>query len=87
MFLGPIPAEIQKVTVFSAGLAGSAQEPEAGAALIKFSRPRRPRRSLGTAAWNPADPARKNDRFSEQAQPKRWIPQRSVLSSYAMLAR
>jgi molybdate transport system substrate-binding protein len=34
--LGPIPAEIQKVTVFSAGLAASAQEPEAGAALIKF---------------------------------------------------
>jgi molybdate transport system substrate-binding protein len=34
--LGPIPAEIQKVTVFSAGLAAGAQEPEAGAALIKF---------------------------------------------------
>jgi molybdate transport system substrate-binding protein len=34
--LGPIPSEIQKVTVFSAGLAASAQEPEAGAALIKF---------------------------------------------------
>jgi molybdate transport system substrate-binding protein len=34
--LGPIPSEIQKVTVFSAGLAANAQEPEAGAALIKF---------------------------------------------------
>lgn len=34
--LGPIPAEIQKVTVFSAGLAAGAQEPEAGVALIKF---------------------------------------------------
>jgi molybdate transport system substrate-binding protein len=34
--LGPIPSEIQKVTVFSAGLSASAQEPEAGAALIKF---------------------------------------------------
>src|SRR6478672_1071817 len=34
--LEPIPAEIQKVTVFSARLAVSAQEPEAGAALIKF---------------------------------------------------
>jgi molybdate transport system substrate-binding protein len=34
--LGPIPSEIQKVTVFSAGLAASAREPEAGAALIKF---------------------------------------------------
>jgi len=34
--LGPIPAEIQKVTVFSAGIAAGAKEPEAGAALIKF---------------------------------------------------
>jgi molybdate transport system substrate-binding protein len=34
--LGPIPSEVQKVTVFSAGLAANAQEPEAGAALIKF---------------------------------------------------
>lgn len=34
--LGPIPLEIQKVTVFSAGLAAGAQEPEAGTALIKF---------------------------------------------------
>ncbi len=34
--LGPIPAEIQKVTVFSAGIATGAQEPEAAAALIEF---------------------------------------------------
>jgi molybdate transport system substrate-binding protein len=34
--LGPIPAEIQKVTVYSAGIAAGAKEPEAGAALIKF---------------------------------------------------
>ena len=34
--LGPIPSEIQKVTVFSAGLAANAQELEAGAALIRF---------------------------------------------------
>ncbi len=34
--LGPIPAEIQKVTVFAAGIATGAQEPEAAAALIKF---------------------------------------------------
>jgi molybdate transport system substrate-binding protein len=31
-----IPAEIQKVTVFAAGIATGAQEPEAAAALIKF---------------------------------------------------
>lgn len=34
--LGPIPADIQKVTVFSAGVSSSAKEPEAGAALIRF---------------------------------------------------
>jgi molybdate transport system substrate-binding protein len=34
--IGPIPAEIQKVTVFSAAIAANAKEPEAAAALIKF---------------------------------------------------
>lgn len=35
-FVGPIPAELQKVTLFAAGLATSAKEPEAGRALIRF---------------------------------------------------
>ena len=34
--IGPIPAEIQKATMFSTGIAVGAKEPEAGAALIKF---------------------------------------------------
>jgi molybdate transport system substrate-binding protein len=34
--LGPIPAEVQKVTTFTAGLATSAKEREAGQALIRF---------------------------------------------------
>jgi molybdate transport system substrate-binding protein len=34
--LGPIPTEIQKVTVLSAGIATGAKEPGAAAALIKF---------------------------------------------------
>jgi molybdate transport system substrate-binding protein len=34
--LGPIPAEVQKVTTFTAGLAASAKEKEAGEALIRF---------------------------------------------------
>jgi molybdate transport system substrate-binding protein len=34
--VGPLPPEVQKITVFSAGLAAGAKEPEAGAALIKF---------------------------------------------------
>jgi molybdate transport system substrate-binding protein len=34
--VGPLPAELQKITVFSAGIATGAKEPEAGQALIKF---------------------------------------------------
>jgi molybdate transport system substrate-binding protein len=34
--VGPLPAEIQKVTVFSAGVATSAKEPDAARALIVF---------------------------------------------------
>jgi molybdate transport system substrate-binding protein len=34
--VGPLPPELQKVTVFSAGIASVSKEPEAGKALIKF---------------------------------------------------
>jgi molybdate transport system substrate-binding protein len=34
--VGPLPDELQKVTVFSAGIAGVSKEPEAGKVLIKF---------------------------------------------------
>ena len=34
--VGPLPDELQKVTVFSAGIASVSKEPEAGKALIKF---------------------------------------------------
>jgi molybdate transport system substrate-binding protein len=34
--VGPLPAELQKITVFSAGIATVSKEPEAGRALIKF---------------------------------------------------
>jgi molybdate transport system substrate-binding protein len=35
-YLGPLPAEIQEVTVFSAGLHAGAKEPDAATALVKF---------------------------------------------------
>jgi molybdate transport system substrate-binding protein len=35
-YLGPLPAEIQEVTVFSAGLHAGATEPDAAKALVKF---------------------------------------------------
>jgi molybdate transport system substrate-binding protein len=34
--VGPLPPELQKITVFSSGIAAGAKEPNAGAALIKF---------------------------------------------------
>jgi molybdate transport system substrate-binding protein len=34
--VGPLPPEVQKVTIFSAGIAAGAKEPEAGRALIRF---------------------------------------------------
>ena len=34
--VGPLPAELQKITVYSAGIATMSKEPEAGEALIKF---------------------------------------------------
>jgi molybdate transport system substrate-binding protein len=34
--VGPLPDDLQKVTVFSAGIAAVSKEPEAGRALIKF---------------------------------------------------
>ncbi len=34
--VGPLPADVQKITVFSAGIASVSKEPEAGKALIRF---------------------------------------------------
>ena len=34
--IGPLPPEVQKITVFSAGIATVSKEPDAGKALIKF---------------------------------------------------
>jgi molybdate transport system substrate-binding protein len=34
--VGPLPSELQTVTIFSAGIASVSREPEAGRALIKF---------------------------------------------------
>ena len=34
--VGPLPDDLQKITVFSAGIASISKEPEAGKALIKF---------------------------------------------------
>jgi molybdate transport system substrate-binding protein len=35
-YVGPLPAEIQEVTIFSAGIAANAKEAEGGRALVRF---------------------------------------------------
>jgi molybdate transport system substrate-binding protein len=35
-FVGPLPADIQQITVFSAGLHVAAKQPDAARALVKF---------------------------------------------------
>jgi molybdate transport system substrate-binding protein len=35
-FIGPLPADVQKITVFSAGVHSGAKEPEAAKSLVKF---------------------------------------------------
>jgi molybdate transport system substrate-binding protein len=35
-FIGPLPADVQKITVFSAGIHSGAKEPEAAKGLVKF---------------------------------------------------
>jgi molybdate transport system substrate-binding protein len=35
-FIGPLPADVQKITVFSAGIHSGAKEPEAAKILVKF---------------------------------------------------
>jgi molybdate transport system substrate-binding protein len=58
--LGPIPAEIQKVTVFSAGIAAGAKEPEAAAALIKFVSAPAAAAAIKKSGMEPARPAAQN---------------------------
>jgi molybdate transport system substrate-binding protein len=34
--IGMLPAELQQITIYSAGIAASAKQPDAGQALIRF---------------------------------------------------
>src|SRR5471032_1730901 len=36
-YVGPLPADIQKMTIFTSGIAANAKQPEAAKALVKFS--------------------------------------------------
>ena len=36
VYLGPVPADVQQVTVFSAGIPRNAPQPDAAKALVRF---------------------------------------------------
>jgi molybdate transport system substrate-binding protein len=55
-FVGPLPAEIQKITVFSAGIATGAKEPDAARALIKFLASTEAALAIAKSALEPITP-------------------------------
>jgi molybdate transport system substrate-binding protein len=57
--VGPLPESLQKVTVFSAGIASASKEPEAGKALIKFLASPEARKTIVDSGLEPIDPGGK----------------------------
>src|SRR5579859_8130528 len=57
--VGPLPDDLQKVTVFSAGIASVSKEPEAGRALIKFLASPAARETIVNSGLEPIDGAAK----------------------------
>jgi len=55
-FVGPLPAEIQKITVISAGIAAGAKEPDAATVLIKFLASPAAARAITKSAMEPMTP-------------------------------
>jgi molybdate transport system substrate-binding protein len=58
--VGPLPAELQKITVFSAGIASVSKEPEAGKALIKFLASPAARAEIIKSGMDPIPPGATN---------------------------
>jgi molybdate transport system substrate-binding protein len=55
--VGPLPNDLQKITVFSAGIATVSKEPEAGEALIKFLGSPAARQTIVDSGLDPIAPA------------------------------
>ena len=55
--VGPLPESLQKVTVFSAGIASASKEPEAGKALIKFLGSAAARKTIVDSGLEPIEAA------------------------------
>ena len=57
--IGPLPDSLQKVTVFSAGIASASKEPEAGQALIQFLGSAAARKTIVDSGLEPIEAAAK----------------------------
>jgi molybdate transport system substrate-binding protein len=55
--VGPLPEALQKITVFSAGIATASKEPEAGRALIKFLASPAARQTIVSSGLEPIEGA------------------------------
>jgi molybdate transport system substrate-binding protein len=55
--VGPLPADIQKITVFSAGIASVSKEPEAAQTLINFLASPTARQTIIDSGLDPIAPA------------------------------
>jgi molybdate transport system substrate-binding protein len=58
--VGPLPDELQRITVFSAGIATVSKEPEAGRALIKFLASSAAREAIIKSGMDPIPPSATN---------------------------
>lgn len=56
--VGPLPSELQKITVFSAGIATASKEPEAGKALIGFLTSEAARATIVSSGLDPITPVK-----------------------------
>jgi molybdate transport system substrate-binding protein len=54
--IGPLPTDLQKITVFSAGIATVSKEPEAGKALIEFLTSSAARETIVNSGLDPITP-------------------------------
>jgi molybdate transport system substrate-binding protein len=68
-FVGPLPAEVQRVTVFSAGISAAAQHPELAKRFIDFLASPAAAAAIRKSALDPvaAEPAREAQRFVDRS--------------------
>jgi molybdate transport system substrate-binding protein len=57
-FVGPLPAELQRVTIFAAGIAAGARAPDAARALVAFLASPAAGPAIAKSGLEPPEPAR-----------------------------